>query len=127
MNERPTIGLNRLWRFSPDPHRDGESLGFWKADRDFPLWREVAVPCCQGKGLGKAALSFAMNRLAEWHDRCYLVTSTERIAAIKLYLSFGFEPDMTPANARAAWSELNGRHRHPALNRARVDNRRSSE
>lgn len=79
----------------------------------------VAVrPACQGKGLGKAALSYALNRLAQWHARCYLVTSTERIPAIRLYLDFGFEPDFRPANARDAWSELRTRFKHPALERA---------
>ncbi len=67
----------------------------------------VAVrPRDQGKGVGKAALTYAMNRLAEWHDGCYLVTSTERLGAVALYLSYGFEPDMRPANARAAWARM---------------------
>ncbi len=93
-------------------------------DRDF-LGREygrihwVSVrPGCQGKGVGKAALAYAMGRLAEWHDCAYLVTSTERIAAIALYLSFGFEPDMTPANARVAWEGLNKKLPHPVVKKA---------
>lgn len=75
-------------------------------------------PRCQGKGLAKAALSYAMNRLAEWHRRAYLVTSTERVGAIALYLNFGFVPDLTPANAHAAWTDLATRLQHPALQRA---------
>ena len=76
----------------------------------------VAVrPRCQGKGVAKAGLAYAMNRLAEWHDRCYLVTSTERVGAIALYLNYGFRPDMTAANAAAAWGGLKLRLRHPAL------------
>ncbi len=67
----------------------------------------VAIrPREQGKGLGKAALAYAMRRLAQWHDHCYLATSTERLGAIALYLSFGFEPDLRPANAQAAWSSI---------------------
>lgn len=75
-------------------------------------------PSCQGKGLGKAMMTYAMNRLAEWHERCYLWTSTERTGAIALYLSCGFEPDMVPANARAVWRELGDRLAHPAIAKA---------
>lgn len=75
-------------------------------------------PSHQGKGLAKAALSDAMNRLAQWHDRSYLVTSTERIAAIHIYLNFGFVPDFTPANALTAWRDLGARLKHPALEQA---------
>lgn len=78
----------------------------------------VAVrPSCQGKGLGKAMMTYAMNRLAEWHDSSYLFTSAERIGAIALYLSFGYEPDMRPANACDAWTLVNERLRHPAIER----------
>jgi GNAT superfamily N-acetyltransferase len=73
---------------------------------------------CQGKGLGKAGLAYAMERLAEWHDKAYLVTSTNRTGAVTMYLNFGFEPDLRPANARAAWSELNDRIHHPVIERA---------
>jgi beta-glucuronidase len=47
----------------------------------------------QGQGLGRAGLAHAMRVLAQWHDRAYLVTSTERLGAINLYRDFGFEPD----------------------------------
>ncbi len=46
----------------------------------------------QGKGVGRAGLACAMRVLAQWHKRAYLVTSTERVAAIKLYRDFGFKP-----------------------------------
>ena len=38
--------LTGLWSFLPDPHGDGEQLGFWKTDFDARLWREVMVPSC---------------------------------------------------------------------------------
>ncbi|NLL84768.1 MAG: GNAT family N-acetyltransferase [Lentisphaerae bacterium] len=51
----------------------------------------VAIrPVWQGKGLAKAALSFALKIMAQWHDRAYLITSSGRTAAIKLYEKFGF-------------------------------------
>lgn len=72
----------------------------------------VAVrPSSQRKGLARSAMSFAMRKLAQWHDRCYLDTSAERIGAIKLYLEFGFEPDLTPANAPALWQDIHARLR----------------
>ena len=76
----------------------------------------VAVrPACQGLGLSKAALSYSLKQLAQWHDRCYLVTSTLRVPAIHLYLNFGFVPDLTLPNAPAIWQELATRLKHPAL------------
>lgn len=75
-------------------------------------------PCCQGRGVGKAALSFALQQLAQWHARAYLVTSVERLAAIALYLQCGFVPDMTPRNARTAWQEVGSRLPHPAIAQA---------
>ncbi len=79
----------------------------------------VAVrPRFQGKGVGKAMMTHAMNCLAEWHDNCYLVTTTERTGAIALYLGFGFEPDMRTANARSTWAGLNSKLKHPSVERA---------
>ncbi|MBN1579421.1 MAG: GNAT family N-acetyltransferase [Anaerolineae bacterium] len=64
----------------------------------------VAIrPAYQGKGLGKAALSFALNQLARWHDRCYLDTQTRRLPAITMYLRFGFVPDMSVPGAQEGW------------------------
>ena len=79
----------------------------------------VAVrPSCQGLGLGKAALSYSMKQLAQWHDRCYLATSTERVPAIRLYLNFRFAPDFSLPNALAAWRELSVGLKHPKLDEA---------
>jgi len=75
-------------------------------------------PSAQGKGLGKAAMSYALIAMAQWHDRCFLQTSANRLAAIKLYLDFGFRPDFTPANARASWEDVQAQLKHPALERA---------
>ena len=37
---------DKPWRFCPDPHGDGESLGFFRGDYCTRLWREVMVPSC---------------------------------------------------------------------------------
>ena len=72
-------------------------------------------PACQGLGLGKAALAYSLQQLAQWHDRCYLATSTERVPAIQLYLNFGFVPDLVRPNATAVWQEFATRFNHPVL------------
>lgn len=53
----------------------------------------------QGKGLAAGMMSAAMETLRGLgHDRCYLVTHGFRIRAIKLYLSFGFKPEITESS-----------------------------
>ena len=93
-------------------------------DRDFRGHRYGRIhwvalrPSCQGLGLGKAALAHSLKQLARWHDQCYLATSTERVAAIRLYLNFGFLPDLSLPNAPAVWQELASRLKHPVLEQA---------
>lgn len=92
------IGTASAW-FDDDYH--GERFGrvHWVA----------IVPQHQGKGLAKPLLAAVCNRLLELgHDRAYLVTSTARLPAIRLYLKFGFEPDIRSKQDRELWqSTLN--------------------
>lgn len=84
-----------------------------------PPWGHIhwvgVMPAHQGKGLCKAIMSHAMNFLAQRHDRCFLDTATARAGAIKVYLDFGFLPDMTYPNADAAWAAFRETLSHPAL------------
>jgi len=76
----------------------------------------VAIrPAYQGRGLAKPAMAHAMNVLAHWHDRAYLDTSTGRLPAIKIYLDFGFLPDLSLPGAVAAWRRVAAVLPHPAL------------
>ncbi len=111
------------WRCFLLVDADGVALGTISAwySRDFKgqdygriHWFAVR-PAYQGRGLGRAALSHAMERLAEWHERAWLATSTGRLAAIKLYLDFGFVPDLEPDGAREAWRDVASHLDHPAL------------
>lgn len=75
-------------------------------------------------GLARAGLSYALNRLAEWHDLALLGTSSGRIGAIKLYLDFGFVPDMNANRAEEAWAQVHSALKHPALARLFTSNAR---
>jgi len=72
-------------------------------------------PAYQRRGLARAGLSYALNRLADWHDLALLGTSTGRLGAIQLYLDFGFVPDMNASRAEEAWAQVRGQLQHAAL------------
>ena len=65
----------------------------------------VAIhPDHQGKGLAKPLLTAVCQRLHQLgHQTARLGTGTGRIAALNLYLSFGFVPDIRNEEERAAW------------------------
>jgi GNAT superfamily N-acetyltransferase len=69
----------------------------------------------QGKGIGKALMTQVTNRLAEEYSTAYLNTGSARVAAIKVYLDFGFLPDMKKEKAEEGWAELRDNLRHPVL------------
>lgn len=75
------------------------------------------LPEYQGLGLGKASLTYALNRMAEWHDCCFLHTSSEKVPAVCLYLSFGFEPDLSIPACLEGWRYIKRVSHHPALDK----------
>lgn len=74
-------------------------------------------PAYQGRDLAKAAMSFALKQLAQWHERAWLDTSGGRLGAIKIYLDFGFVPDMDAPGAKVAWQQVQQKLNHPMLAR----------
>ncbi|MCE2416613.1 GNAT family N-acetyltransferase [Candidatus Poribacteria bacterium] len=91
----------------------GEEIGTttaWWQDMNGEVWGQihwVAVhPDYQGNGLSKPLMSVAMERLKQSHECCFLGTSTGRMAAIKVYLDFGFIPDLSYENSKEAWTEV---------------------
>ncbi len=69
-------------------------------------WVAIA-PAHQGRGLAKPLLAAVCARLSEFgHERAYLTTSSGRLPAIGLYLSFGFVPEVLGPDDRAAWGAL---------------------
>ena len=102
----------------------GEAIGtitaWWQPDMDDKTWGQihwVAVhPDYQGHGLSKPMMSVAMARLKQSHECCFLDTSTGRIAAVKVYLDFGFMPDLSRENnSREVWAEVAAVLEHPLL------------
>jgi GNAT superfamily N-acetyltransferase len=95
------IGTATAWH-------DGDHHG-----RPFGLVHWVAVTrTMQGRGLAKPLLGAVCRRLRELGDgRAYLTTSTSRLPAIRLYLKFGFVPEIRTAYDAAVWRALR-RHTH---------------
>ncbi|MBI2924610.1 MAG: GNAT family N-acetyltransferase [Verrucomicrobia bacterium] len=107
------LGARQLFLCEPG----GEGIGTataWFGDHDGEPcgrvhWMAI-VPEWQGKGLGKPLLTALCNRLRELgHTRAYLITETVRVPAIKLYLKFGFVPDIRGDADRAAWQDVQRR------------------
>lgn len=72
------------------------------------------VPAQQGQGLARPLLTTVCNRLVErGHARAYLDTSTLRIPAINLYLSFGFVPLIQGDDDRQLWAGIHDRLKYP--------------
>jgi len=71
----------------------------------------VAIhPAHQGRGLAKPLLSRVCHTLrALGHERAFLTTSTARVPAVGLYLSFGFVPEIAGDREAAAWAALQRR------------------
>jgi GNAT superfamily N-acetyltransferase len=61
----------------------------------------------QGHGLGKPLLAAICRRLAELgHHRARVATSTGRVAAVNLYLRFGFRPVIRTAGEHDRWEQM---------------------
>ncbi|MCE5279645.1 MAG: GNAT family N-acetyltransferase [Planctomycetaceae bacterium] len=71
----------------------------------------------QGKGLAKAMMTEACNRLAKWHAKAFLGTQTKRTGAIRLYLDYGFVPLIQSADDERAWDAVRRNLTHPNLER----------
>lgn len=61
----------------------------------------------QGRGLGRALLATICQRIRELgYARASVVTSTGRLPAVSLYLSFGFEPETRTEADRNVWEKV---------------------
>jgi mycothiol synthase len=58
-------------------------------------------------GLGRAVSLSVMHFFAQLQmQACVLSTTSQRLAAIKLYLSLGFEPELDTPEIQALWPEI---------------------
>jgi GNAT superfamily N-acetyltransferase len=94
---------------------DGRTIGTATAWFDDDFGGEIfgrvhwvaIVPQYQGHGLSRPLLSAVCERLREaGHERAYLTTSSARLAAIRLYLRFGFKPLIETEGQASAWRTL---------------------
>ncbi len=72
-------------------------------------------PCCQGKGIGKALVGETLRVMATMDKVAMLQTESHRIAAIAIYLDFGFVPEIRGEEDKAAWIEIGRKLSLPAL------------
>lgn len=71
------------------------TVGAWFGTDEWEGWGRIhwlyILPEYQGQGIGKALLTFALNRLKDLgNNRVYLKTSSGRKAALHLYKRYGF-------------------------------------
>ena len=67
----------------------------------------AVLPQHQGRGLGRALICQALNRLVELgHTEAYLTTSAARLAALHLYDSFGLRGRCESSEDRGAWEAI---------------------
>ncbi len=97
---------------------------WWQHQRHNPMepgrihW--VAVhPKYQRRGITKPMMTRAMQRIAASHPTAMLGTSSGRIWAIKVYLDFGFYPNLVEMEAKPlvaeAWHIVQEHLNHPVL------------
>lgn len=89
----------------------GTASAWWDAQWQGLAWGRIhwvaIVPAYQGRGLAKPLLAAVMARMAGLgHERAYLVTSTGRLPALRLYLQFGFRPWLATPPDHAAWDPV---------------------
>jgi GNAT superfamily N-acetyltransferase len=110
-DERELLCDRQCFIMNKDDQPVGTATAWLNRDykgRDYGRVHWLAIiPSEQGKGLGNALLAITLHRLRELgHDRAYLVTSTARLPAIRLYTKFGFVPDIGSDEDRENWSQL---------------------
>lgn len=68
-------------------------------------WVEI-LPEFQGHKLGRPLIAATLTLLERYHDKAYLKTQPRSLAAIHLYLDFGFKPAIHTADEERAWNHV---------------------
>ncbi|WP_158234629.1 GNAT family N-acetyltransferase [Lentibacillus sediminis] len=66
-------------------------------------WMEIK-PEFQGQKLGRPLIAKAFELLSNYHHKAYLKTQPRSLAAIHLYLEFGFTPAIQTTAQEVAWN-----------------------
>ena len=112
------LGRRLCFLLDPDESAIGTAAAWFNDDyhgRCFGRVHWVAIrPHRQGKGFAKPLMTAVCTRLkALGHDCAYLTTATVRIAAINLYLKFGFVPEIETMDDLTAWRQTRDRLKGP--------------
>ena len=91
------VGTATAWHRRQDGRARDDGLVHWVA----------ITPPFQSKGLSRPLLGTVCHRFRErGFERAYLDTSSARLAALALYLSFGFAPDIREPSHQAMWPRM---------------------
>ncbi len=95
----------------------------WYEDDKVGLVHWVAVvPAFQGQGLAKPLLARTLERFVELgYQSAMLRTQTFRIAAINLYLKFGFVPLISSLQDTDSWREVAAKFKNLGINTGAVN------
>ena len=67
----------------------------------------VIVPEHRGKNLSRPMMTYACNKFKELgHQSAYLETDIEFVPAVRLYLHFGFQPEITSDELQTEWDQF---------------------
>lgn len=66
----------------------------------------AVIPEYQGRGLGKWIVALALQGIAKEHQEIFLTTQTTSVAAVGIYLRYGFVPHPYGPDDAQAWSLL---------------------
>lgn len=115
---------DRMWFVETDAGVPVASISAWwehepptPQDRGRIHW-VVVHPEHQNRGLSKAMMTHAMDRIAQSHSGGLLGTSSGRPWAVKVYLDFGFLPapdQLHDTAVQQGWRDVQKVIAHPAL------------
>ena len=98
----------RCFLLTHDEEPVGTATAWYSLDPKWPEWGRLhwvgIVPSHQGRGLSRPLVEAAVYRLDELHGRAFLTSQTTSWKAIRVYLDFGFRPDMEADGAGEAWT-----------------------
>lgn len=108
--DEAALAARQVFVLDPQGAAVGTVTAWWGELSPGDTWGRVhwlaVLPEFQGRGLGRALMTWVCTRLQTLgHTRAYLTTSLLRLPALRLYLRFGFRPHVRSPEEAAAWRE----------------------